>query len=80
MRVSSSFASMRNSAGNMGLMKRAVVGTCAILVALFAGGEAAQSQEAAVAKVHNLVKHAIRFVKSPHWMRRVIQRTAGLRG
>src|SRR5262245_5181305 len=51
-------------------MKRSVAGARAlILVALFAGGEAAQSQEIGIAKIHTWVKDAIGLVRSPRWMR-----------
>lgn len=51
-------------------MKRSVVGACAlILVALIAGGEAAQSQETGIAEIRTWVKDAIRFVRSHRWMR-----------
>src|SRR5262245_4607331 len=51
-------------------MKRSLLGACAmILVALFAGVEAAQSQELGIAKVRTWVKDAIGFVRSPRWMR-----------
>jgi hypothetical protein len=51
-------------------MKRSVVGACAlILVALFAGGAAAQSQKTEIAKIRTWVKDAIGFVRSPRWLR-----------
>jgi|SoiMetStandDraft_2_1073263.scaffolds.fasta_scaffold230016_1 hypothetical protein len=51
-------------------MKRSVVAACAlILVTLFAGGDAAQSQETGIAKVRTWVKDAIGFVRSPRWWR-----------
>jgi hypothetical protein len=51
-------------------MKRSVVGACAlILVALFAGGDAAQSQETGMAKIRTWAKGAIGFVRSPRWLR-----------
>jgi hypothetical protein len=51
-------------------MKRFVVGACAlILFALFAGGDAAQSQEMGIAKIRTWVKDAIGFVRAPRWMR-----------
>jgi hypothetical protein len=60
---------MRGSAESVGLMKTSVVGTCAILVALFAGAEAAQAQATGSAKIDKLVKDALGFVRSPRWVR-----------
>src|SRR5262245_60186643 len=50
-------------------MKRSVVGACAILIALVAGGAVAQSQEVAFAKVHAWGKDAIGLVRPDRWRR-----------
>ena len=51
-------------------MKRSMVGVSALaLVALFASGHAAHSQELGLAKVRSWVKNAIGFVSSPRWPR-----------
>jgi hypothetical protein len=51
-------------------MKRSVVGACAlVLVALFANGDAAHSQEMGFAKVRTWVKNAMGFVGAPRWPR-----------
>jgi hypothetical protein len=51
-------------------MKRSAVGACAlILVAFSAGADAAQSQEAGIARIRTWIKDAIGFVRSPRWTR-----------
>jgi hypothetical protein len=51
-------------------MKRSVVGACAlIVVASFAGADAAQSQETGIARIRTWIKDAIGFVGSPRWTR-----------
>jgi hypothetical protein len=56
--------------GQFGLMKKSVVGACAlILIAHVAGSEGAQSQETVIAKVHAWVKDTMGLVRSYRWMR-----------
>jgi hypothetical protein len=51
-------------------MTRSEVGACALLlIVLFAGVDAAQSQDAGIAKIRTWVKDAIRFVSAPRWPR-----------
>ena len=71
MRGSASFALMGNSAdGVVWAMKRSVAAACAlILAALFAGGEAARSQETGIAKIRTWVKDGIGLVTSQRWLR-----------
>jgi hypothetical protein len=54
----------------LGLMKRSVVGACAlVLVALFARGDAVHAQEIGLARIRTWAKNAIAFVGSPRWPR-----------
>src|SRR5262245_33319512 len=51
-------------------MKRSVVAACALtFAAVFAGGEAAFSQEPGIAKIRTWVNDTIGFVRSPRWLR-----------
>jgi hypothetical protein len=51
-------------------MKGSVAGACAlVLVALFAGADAAQSQDMGIARIRTWIKDAIGFVRSPRWTR-----------
>jgi hypothetical protein len=51
-------------------MKKVQMGACAlILIALFASGEAAQSRETGIVRIHTWIKDAIGFVRPRRWMR-----------